>query len=512
MQSFTRRSWKLKLSGRDNQQIRYLIHTCQRSVVAINECPQPLLDQLLALASDHPSILSGLLAWSARLRVSSGNDTSNHHHHHHHHHRPQPSPQQATPEDSSPSSLNGEALGRHQETVSKMRSMLSRLQPPHDNASDGDVFEALGSCMLLAVFGFPEQAHNWSVHVAGMIALVDSLDMARLGSVPLVRYVRTIAAHMDITAFALNRPEPSQNKWLNWDICPLETNRWDGTATFTPFEVSTGYPESLVTVIALLSAVVEDTNHADTVVDLSVAEYMQNVCVKMQISNWNGSPEWNSGFFDTSSPQDPSGAQYWTWRMHAIIASWDPPEISPRLSSTLSLALTTAWEIIRKAAHIYLARGGFATPISSHIHGRSPRVPTGAGQRNTIRKYIREIIVGLQHLTSLAEEQGITIANAMIWPLTVVGAEIFDDPPLQRELVALFHRLLAYFRIAHLSQILDLLSELWRRYAEITTAYSSAALSTLLHLSPGNTASASDLTQLSLASLAAERYLSIPLF
>lgn len=106
------------------------------------------------------------------------------------------------------------------------------------------------------------------------------------------------------------------------------------------------------------------------------------------------------------------------------------------------------------------------------------------------------MIVGLGWLITLAEEQEITIANAMTWPMTVIGNEIIDDYALQVELASMFERLHRYFRIAHLIQVLDLLKELWQRFATCNAMFAS--------LEPPR--------ELSLQLLAAGKNLSVPLF
>ncbi|KAE8363637.1 hypothetical protein BDV27DRAFT_129725 [Aspergillus caelatus] len=334
--------------------------------------------------------------------------------------------------------------------------------------------EVLASCLLLTLFGLPEQVHNWSVHVTGMIALIESLDAEVLRSVPSVRYLQAVAAHLDISAFSLNRPEASQHKWLAWGICPWRGNTAtiDESTEFTTFEISSGYPESLVTVVALISAVIEGQ------IDDYVAAYINDIHQEIHQTQEQRLAEYGS-------PQQTEF--YWTLRMHAIIAGWEPPMVPPRISSTLSLALTTAWEIIRKAAHIYLSRGGFATSIY---------IPIAPQRQRLNQRYVREMIVGLQSLIALAEEQEITIANAMIWPMTVIGNEVCNDYALQAELVSMFERLHRYFRIAHLIQVLDLFKELWQRFT-----MSNAML-----------ASPQSPRELSLQLLAAEKNLSVPLF
>ncbi|PYI30063.1 hypothetical protein BP00DRAFT_447819 [Aspergillus indologenus CBS 114.80] len=446
-----RTSWGLKLSGRENQDIRYLTHCCRRTIVAIGECPQPVLEDILHLASENSTILSALLALSARQRMSDANHARATH------------PASGGAPHAPPSRSCWAALDWYQATITKT---------PGSAVSGADAVEVLCSCELLALFAFPEHVHNWSMHVGGMIAVLESLDRELVRTLPLVRNARSIAAYWDIAAFALNRPERSQQTWLRWGLGPRPRGRGHGAAfagdapaAFSPFEISTGYPETLITVIALVSAVMEDNLLRNT---------------------GRGDETRSAEDHDSVGLQD-SPVLYWTSRMHVIIAEWEPPAIPPHISTTLSLALSNAWEIMRKAAHIYLTRGGFATSVYT---------PRATQRERTNRRFVREMIFGLQSLISLAEEQEITIANAMIWPMTVIGNEICDDRSLQRELVALFHRLQTYFRIAHFNQVLDLLAELWQRFADSTSLVDS--------MEPP--------AALSLQILAAEKDLSVPLF
>ncbi|KAJ5302179.1 hypothetical protein N7508_007042 [Penicillium antarcticum] len=102
-----------------------------------------------------------------------------------------------------------------------------------------------------------EEVHDWALHVAGMISLIESLDTNITEGTGLGRLVKEMAAHLDIGVFSLGRPGKSRRAWLEWDICPPGTPL---ELDFSSLEVIVGYPKSQLTIIATVSAVLEVTN------------------------------------------------------------------------------------------------------------------------------------------------------------------------------------------------------------------------------------------------------------
>ncbi|KAJ6016846.1 hypothetical protein N7451_000225 [Penicillium sp. IBT 35674x] len=200
-----------------------------------------------------------------------------------------------------------------------------------------------------------------------------------------------MAAHADITCFSLGRKENSQRLWLRWDICPVEDEILTSSKLdFRSSEVSTGYPESLLTIIALLSAAVED-DLKDRPLDYISYTYLQTL-----------SKEWKAGnctenrvasiYIDPSETAGERSFVAWKPAIEFAIARWQPPSIPESLSVDTSLVLNTAWELIRKAALIYLWRGSFEADVLAHLP---------ANHFALIDRFIREIYFTIPHHQTL---------------------------------------------------------------------------------------------------------------
>jgi hypothetical protein len=109
---------------------------------------------------------------------------------------------------------------------------------------------------------------------------------------------------------------------------------------------------------------------------------------------------------------------------------------------------------MRKAALIYLWRGGFQTSVC---------MPLAPAKAQTALRFLREIVVSLHALLNMYDEQRITIMNVMTWPLVVCGNECGTDPHLQEQIKHLLRGVMLRFGIHHIEHILTLLDELWRR-------------------------------------------------
>ncbi|KAL3487239.1 fungal-specific transcription factor domain-containing protein [Aspergillus germanicus] len=427
---------RLTLNGQDNQAIRFLVNRFQRSFVAIGESGCPLLDEILPLAGSYPSILSALLALAARLRAPhtgaerfgpGGAATADY----------------LTPSDTGSPASN--ALSWHQATISGIRSKLLRIQTEH--TEEGDLKEILAASLLLTIFGFPQQINNWSMHVQGMIALIESTDPAMVESLPIARLVRAFAAHNDIYAFSLGRPEESHRAWLNWDIWPRESSG-ARTTNLTLFEITIGYPESMITLIAIMSGAFDDTakyGRLSTSLHARLKHTFDSALATTRLPLLR----------DLHSLAAPAcGGLSWPTMMEVILESWTPPPIPQHISFKLSVAILIAWECIRKAALIYLWRGGFDANATTPLDPiRGP----------TAQSYLRQLLHNINGLLSLAETNRITIANAMLWTLVVVGNECCRETGLRAELLRVLTRAHEYFSITHFGHGIRLLEELWAR-------------------------------------------------
>lgn len=438
----------LTLNGQDNQAIRFrksspclaqrrllitlvllVINRFQRSLVAIGESGCPLLHEILPLAGIYPSILSALLALAARLRAPSGSE------------RPGPGSTGDNPIQSDTESPSFEALSWHQATISGILSKLLHIQG--EQMHEDDLKEILAASLLLTMFGFPHQIDNWSLHVQGMISLVESTDPAMVESLSVARLVRAFAAHNDISAFSLGRSDESHRAWLNWDITPREGIV---KSNFSPFEIIIGYPETMITLIAIMSSAFEDTRKFSR---LSTSLYAR---LKHAFDNATATTRLPL-LCDSNGVATSSGVS-WHTMVEFLLESWRPPPTPQHLSFHLSADLLTAWECIRKAALIYLWRGGFDADATK---------PLEKTHATTAQSYLRQLLYNIDGLLDLTESKRITVANAMLWTLVVVGNECCREIGMRKELLRVLTRAQQYFSITHLEHVIRLLGELWSR-------------------------------------------------
>ncbi|KAJ5985029.1 hypothetical protein N7522_012225 [Penicillium canescens] len=436
----------LVLSGPENQAIRLLIRISRVRFTAINESGVPFLDELLKLAKSHRSIRTALLALADRLRAtvypSSTFDTVD---------GEQSQPQLWSPKTSSLESYHDALIGLRENIA-----CLHIAEASHDVA-----LEVLGSVLLLTIAGFPrnmraEGAHDWSFHVSGMISLIESLDTDVTGGTGLGRLVKEMAAHLDIGVFSLGRPGNSRRAWLEWNICPPGT---PCESDFSSLEVIAGYPKSLLTIVATMSAVLEDMNLPDCPASL------RTLVRKLYDATLVGQGTGSSVPGPIATPTDDTHAQMLNM-LEIVLVLWRPPNLPTRISMPVAFALASAWEIMRKAALLYLWRGGFCASVF---------VPIFSDRKDVTAKFIREMLLGFRALLNLVDEQRITIMNVMTWPLLVVANECGNNPGLQGEILSLLQRMQQCFGIEHLTHLATLLQELWRRFESYS--HSSGMLS-----------------------------------
>ncbi|KAF4994731.1 hypothetical protein FDECE_13038 [Fusarium decemcellulare] len=424
----------LILSGPENQDIRLLIRVSKLRFTAINDSGLPLLEALLPLAEWCLTIRNALLALAGLLRVKMRQERC-----------------LFGAEDEEHSlQASAAALERYQVALSTLRERVFTLQ--FSNACESDALEVLGSALLLTIAGFPrtmqpEDSHEWSQHMRGMVSLVESLDSSLPAHSGIRRLVKHSVAHLDIGAFALGRTQRSDHAWLRWDIHPPEA---PPSPDFDPLEVVVGYPKSLLTIIATISAALEmpDGDTTLSVRDLVDRLYQQTRAGR-QASTTNLPEEHASSVNNVTSAT--------MSKLEAVLMMWEPPDVPERFSVDMVIALTGAWEVMRKAALLYFWRGGFGadtlTPLPTHTQSMA-------------RRYVREILFGLRTLLDLCETQSITLMNIMTWPLIVVGNECGGSTQLQHEVEAMLRKTQQRFQIEHLKHLSSMLQELWRRFGQ----------------------------------------------
>ncbi|KAF4973084.1 hypothetical protein FSARC_515 [Fusarium sarcochroum] len=408
----------LMLSGTENQDIRLLMRISRLRFTAINESGVPFLTEVLKLSKTYPSIRNALLALAGRFKATTflGRNSGT-------------AGDQGTA-----------ALEIYQDVLISLREKIAQLDSVQAN-HDGVALEVMGSILLLTITRFPkdtrlEQSDDWWFHMAGMISVIQSMDRRALESTNLGRLVMQMAAHLDIGALSLGRSLGST---------PPEPD-------FTPIEVIVGYPMSLLTIIATISAVLEDTKA------IGPGTSLHALIKSLYDEAVNGRGVGASGHaLGHSATNSATGGSYTELlsMLESVLTLWQPPVVPNRISMSVAMALTSAWDIMRKAALLYLWRGGFCASVFE---------PLPFNRQQVASRFIHEMVLGFRTLLDLAEGQAITIMNIMTWSIVVVGNECGNNADMQTEIVLLLERMQSYFGIEHLKQLISLLRELWMRF------------------------------------------------
>lgn len=199
-----------------------VVKRCRMALTAVNEAGRtPLLEMVLPLVSRSPSILHGLLAISLRASDRSPQD-----------------------------------LHHHQVALSELHAEIRIAQI--GNSDLERLTRLLSLSLLLCIFTIPHCDGTWAQHTRGMVALVRSTDHSALVQSPLGRFLLGSCAFQDLSALGIGRGRLSQKAWLSWMSSRIrDTNDADGS--LSALEITNGYPESLLDLIARVSELAEDT-------------------------------------------------------------------------------------------------------------------------------------------------------------------------------------------------------------------------------------------------------------
>ncbi|KAJ6004978.1 hypothetical protein N7540_012777 [Penicillium herquei] len=350
-------------------------------------------------------------------------------------------------------------MDSYQQVISNLRSSLFLLQ-----SGQGDIEEAIAVSMILWIFGSP--GHEiWSIHLNGLIALLESTPIpASCTRIPsnLHQFATMTAAHLDIRAISVGRHESSQKLWLRWRLCspddilslPVEEK------TFSGWEISSGYPESLMTIIALVSAIVEDDLPGKEM-DSVCTEYLEQLTFQTSHTAGSGiSPVYGSPMMGNTR-----NAKLIAF-MESIITQWKSPSIPDSMPLETSIILTGMWEVMRKTAMIYLWRGGFEADIT---------LPLRREQEISVHRFTREICGGIEQVIQAAEKFHLPMAKSLIWPLAVIGNEASRSPALQAKVREYLERIYTYFQIPHHKMMATSLQKLWDRASKESSGTVSGA-------------------------------------
>lgn len=169
---------------------------------------------------------------------------------------------------------------------------------------------------------------------------------------------------------------------------------------------------------------------------------------------------------------DPFGLE-----LESSLAKWNPPQMAPDIQPCTTLALNMAWETIRKAAYIYLwRRTGFNANLLQPMRL----------DRQTMRdSYVTEIISNIKAICSLARTQRISIGNAMLWPLAVIGCECGYQTPggWDEDVIGLLDSLHDLFSMHHTTRVKEVFQVLWQMQRDWLCQYDAEPAVELPHLS-----------------------------
>ncbi|KAL2814184.1 hypothetical protein BJX63DRAFT_431584 [Aspergillus granulosus] len=282
------------------------------------------------------------------------------------------------------SSVPSSALLRYQSVLADLQHKISTLHHTVQ-ASNDDIVELLGSVLVLVSTGFPSSSGSpakgadWALHISGHWE---------------------IAAHLEIGAFSLGSVEYKRRNgrfaWLEWGIAPPDaTAATQGIEDgFSPTEVMMRYPRPLVTITAALSAVLECQDRGGEDVDPLVHETIMRLYERACAGTDYYLPSPTGRY----NHDNPALTEVLLSKLETVLTQWKYPPIPPHLSTQLTLALTTAWEIMRKAALIFSWRRGFLTSVLK---------PLPSARAGTALKFVHEMLVGLHALLNMYDEQRI---------------------------------------------------------------------------------------------------------
>lgn len=139
--------------------------------------------------------------------------------------------------------------------------------------------------------------------------------------------------------------------------------------------------------------------------------------------------------------------------LEASISKWTYPSMAPGTNPLLIFALHTAWETIRLATYIYLWRGsGFYANLLKPF-------PDEKEARKEM--YINKTLLNIETIIVMAEQQGISVANALLWPLVTVACECGLDETRDAQVMKLLHCLLNIFSLDHVQIVIKAIERVW---------------------------------------------------
>ncbi|KXJ88864.1 fungal-specific transcription factor domain-domain-containing protein [Microdochium bolleyi] len=388
----------LALSGTETQDLRRLLRRCRMSLTAIHDPSSPaLLQLLLPLALHSSAVLEGLLSLSTNTYPRS--------------------PEQLRRQDA--------ALGQ---------LMAEIAATPVGDAKPFDPTRAqriMASSLLLANFSLSLCDTTWTSHIHGMIGIARGTSRDALLHDATGRFLLAHCAVSDISAMSVGLRRLSHKCWLSW-MMPRAPRSPD--PHFTSIEITLGYPESLLDIIAQVAELADDS---------ALCTGMSSIDVLSPVSALS------SG---TTTPSLGT-----TRELELALYRWTPPSLPTAMSSFQKLALRAAWGIMRRTALLYLWRGqGFHSNVLMPLPGE---LAIGS------QALVVQVLSDLQVTVDICRSHRLSIASTMMWPLAVVGVECTNDPTPARqlEIADLLMALVELFQMHQARHLLVALERLWER-------------------------------------------------
>lgn len=165
----------------------------------------------------------------------------------------------------------------------------------------------------------------------------------------------------------------------------------------------------------------------------------------------------------SASPALPAWSSY---DFEMALREWKIPSIMSGMSSFQELAVRTAWETLRKASLVFLWRG-------CGLHSNLLE-PMRADRKEQTEDYVNEIIINVRILVELGRSHSLSIGNAMLWPIAVVGCECLDTTRGRREdVIQLLDDIGQLYTMDHTARLKEILNRLWQGPFPSSTEYLS---------------------------------------
>ncbi|PSN63263.1 hypothetical protein BS50DRAFT_624045 [Corynespora cassiicola Philippines] len=386
---------RLRLTPQQNKDFRLFVRLCRKSLIAVEGYGNPILPDLLLRHSEAPTLLNLLLSLSSEMDTS---ETT-----------------------SSPA----KTYDLYDRALREIQTSILRCEEVNDPYA---LLAAIAGANILVVLSTDGSNHDWQHHAKHVIQIIDCADLNEIKSTPEGLFLSSLTAGFDIETFAIGRTTAPTYAWSRWEIDKALEPTTDG---FQPYEISAGYPASLVSIIAELG--------------------------KFAAANQTT--------LQFPGTVDPTLATEWA-RLNLALKSWEPPSLPNNMPQHQSFALRIARRNIQRAAMLYHGRRhGFHSNLVAPL----------LEEEKDLNNLVEDILVGVRQLINVYRAHGSTIANSMAWSLAVVGSECGSNKNkhLQREFLDMMEEMANLFYMTHLRYLGSICASIWQRQSEGLCGYVS---------------------------------------